>query len=603
MPMAVAADVPGEEGGTSNPERSPAMRPQRTALVPDLVSIVLPVHNGADLLDGSIRSVLAQTYRPIELIVVDDGSTDDVEAVLSRYAGHPDVRIVVQPNQQLPRALTHGFLFATGEFWTWTSDDNLMDRRQVERMVAKLRAEPDTAMTYADYYVMDERGNPLANRAWRAQDPADPVSGAVRLPREVDRLNVLPDNFIGPCFMYRGWIGRILRSYDVPQGVEDYDYWMRMNALFRIRHVGISEPLYWYRVHARTLSDEHAPKIRRRVDDLMDKESDRAAYFAKVVVFQANAGAAQWLADRKIADAVRTPDTPIEARDGPALLVVAARSDLEAAIPPTAGVTVPLALVFDDASTTPYDAASVLSRPHTMAVVASDADAARVRVVSAAPVVDAESSDLAQAMQAFARDAGYWIVRHAQAAGDPVLPSPFVDASRRMRIVIDIASDVGDDVATEVVELASSLGRQQLDAIVVLREDRPVVQAEAAARSIPVETHTGVRSADTYRSWLQERNVALVNAHGAPFAADVVAGLAIPFVQTLRAIDADVGQAYRDAAAATTAYLAVTLHAARAADLTAGLDPSKMHLWNENGHADGDLAAAHARLFHALLRR
>jgi len=206
-------------------------------------------------------------------------------------------------------------------------------------------------------------------------------------------------------------------------------------------------------------------------------------------------------------------------------------------------------------------------------------------------------------LHAFARDAGYWIVRHAQAAGDPVLPSPFVDASRRMRIVIDIASDVGDDVATEVVELASSLGRQQLDAIVVLREDRPVVQAEAAARSIPVETHTGVRSADTYRSWLQERNVALVNAHGAPFAADVVAGLAIPFAQTLRAIDADVGQAYRDAAAATTAYLAVTLHAARAADLTAGLDPSKMHLWNENGHADGDLAAAHARLFHALLRR
>ena len=142
--------------------------------MPGLVSIVLPVHNGAHLLEGSIHSVLAQTYRPIELIIVDDGSTDGVDAILARYAGNPDVRIVVQPNQKLPRALSNGFALATGEFWTWTSDDNLMGRRQVEHMVAKLRAGPDTAMTYADYYVIDERGNPLANRAWRAHDRPEP---------------------------------------------------------------------------------------------------------------------------------------------------------------------------------------------------------------------------------------------------------------------------------------------------------------------------------------------------------------------------------------------------------------------------------------------
>ena len=108
---------------------------------------------------------------------------------------------------------------------------------------------------------------------------------------------------------------------------------------------------------------------------------------------------------------------------------------------------------------------------------------------------------------------------------------------------------------------------------------------------------------DAYREWLRDRHVDLVNAHGAPFGANVAAGLGIPFVQTLRAIAAECARRIRDAAAATSAYLCATLDAARAADLEAGLDPGKMHILNAHGHADGDFAAAHARLFHALLRR
>lgn len=549
----------------------PSMDARRTGLVPGLVSVVLPVYNGAHLLDGAIRSVLAQTYRPLELIVVDDGSTDGTRAVLSRYAGHPDVRIVVQPNQKLPRALSNGFALATGEFWTWTSDDNLMGRDQLERMVAKLRAEPGTGMTYADFVAIDERGNPLADRAWRAHDRPDPASGIVHLPRSTERLNLLPDNFIGPCFLYRGWIGRALRGYDMPQGVEDYDYWMRMNALFAVRHMDTDEPMYWYRVHADALSShDNAVKIQRRVEDLMRKEGERAKYFAQPLAVRAEPEALKWLAARGIADA-QSLDVPIEG-GGPSLLAATA-ADAKA-LPDGAGIEVPLLIVFDGDAAKPYDVSELLSRPHALAIAQDARTASRVRAVSSAAVVDGESPALADAIAGFARDAGFWIRTRGQVTDETAMPAPFVD--RRVRSRVALLTGRGADVEA-VHGLAASLQAEQIDAHVVSRGE--------------------LESDDALRAWCAERHVGLVNFHGEPSGAHVAAALGVPLVQTLREGDVEAApEAYRAAGSATTAYLCSSAGAMRAADVAAGADPAKLH-------RIGDFAAAHAQLFHALLRR
>ncbi len=77
-----------------------------------LVSVVLPVHNHARLLREAIESVLAQTYKNFELIVVNDGSTDEIESVLADFAGHPQIRILTQRNQKVAAALDNGFRFA-----------------------------------------------------------------------------------------------------------------------------------------------------------------------------------------------------------------------------------------------------------------------------------------------------------------------------------------------------------------------------------------------------------------------------------------------------------------------------------------------------------
>ena len=250
--------------------------------VPGRVSVVLPVYNQAALLAESIDSVLNQTYSDLELIVVNDGSTDGVESVLARYAGCPRVRLLTQTNQKLPAALSNGFRFAQGEFWTWTSADNRMHQEQLSVQVAFLRAHPETAMVYADYRAIDDHGDPLDDPDFRPQNRITSRSPMIHLPRSTCELNVVSDNFIGPCFLYRGWVGRLMGEYDPSMGIEDYDYWMRINSAFQIDHLGEYDVLYEYRVHENSLSDQlYGKPIADLCDRLIANQCARSEYSSR----------------------------------------------------------------------------------------------------------------------------------------------------------------------------------------------------------------------------------------------------------------------------------------------------------------------------------
>ncbi|WP_243337936.1 glycosyltransferase [Anaeromyxobacter soli] len=246
------------------------------------VSVVLPVYNQASMLAESIESVLAQTYRDLELIVVNDGSTDGVEPILERFADDPRVVVVTQPNQKLPSALNNGFDFATGEFYTWTSADNVMLPRQLEVLVGYLRAHPEQAMVFSDYQAIDDRGRPLDDPLFRPQNQDPHDRSRMRLPREVtvENLHRSGDNFIGASFLYRRDAARVVGAYaEDTFGGEDYDYWLRIHALFGIGHV--EEVLYRYRVHENTLNARARElRIAESVHRLLDRHGERLAALA-----------------------------------------------------------------------------------------------------------------------------------------------------------------------------------------------------------------------------------------------------------------------------------------------------------------------------------
>jgi glycosyltransferase involved in cell wall biosynthesis len=204
--------------------------------------------------------VLSQTYRNWELIVLDDGSTDDLERRVRHYLADRRVIFLRQPNQKLPAALNHAFAYARGELLTWTSADNIMLPFQLERLVEELAAHPDAGLAYSDYWAIDDQGEALDDPNWRSHT-ATRKFPLIRLPSEVgiENFHRSGDNFIGASFLYRRSVADIVGRYaDDTFGGEDYDFWLRMHLVTAFRHV--AEPLYRYRVHRDTLS-AHAEEL------------------------------------------------------------------------------------------------------------------------------------------------------------------------------------------------------------------------------------------------------------------------------------------------------------------------------------------------------
>lgn len=223
--------------------------------VKDLVSVVLPVYNGDDLVALSIESVLNQTYRNFEFIIVDDGSTDTTPAIVDAYAAKDSrIRAVHQKNQKLPKTLSNGFALARGEFLTWTSADNIMHPDFLEKLVAEMKAHPQTGMVYADLALIDEKGDPLLDFKWYP-DPLSP--DVVHLPDCVLELNTVANNHVAAAFLYRASVAHALGNYSTNRyTTEDYDYWMRVNECFNLRHTTFRDPIYDYRFHSNSLTSK-----------------------------------------------------------------------------------------------------------------------------------------------------------------------------------------------------------------------------------------------------------------------------------------------------------------------------------------------------------
>lgn len=215
------------------------------------VSVIIPAYNHAVYLPDAIDSVLGQTYRDVEILVIDDGSTDDTRRVAAAYGDA--IIYIYQENRGLSAARNTGIDSATGQLIGFLDADDFYDPRFLETMVSILDAEEDLAAAYCGFRFVDCAKQPAYQTGSRA------------VPSERLYQTLLDGNFLAVhCVLARRAMFAQLGSFDESlTACEDWDVWLRLARSATVK--GIDEILVYYRMAEGSLSRDPDGMLKHRL--------------------------------------------------------------------------------------------------------------------------------------------------------------------------------------------------------------------------------------------------------------------------------------------------------------------------------------------------
>lgn len=210
-----------------------------------VVSVVIPTYNAQAYLADTLASVRDQTMRDVEVVLVDDGSTDDTLRIARDFGTSIDLTIIPQANSGPSAARNSGINAARGRYCAFIDSDDTMHPTRLADQAALLDTEPDLGLVYSDLETFDDNGTIHSTR--RAF--SNPRQGMI-----LDDL--LLDNFITTSTVMAPR-ERLIEAglFDSKRRVsEDFDLWLRMACRWRIGF--IDRPLVRYRRRPGSLSDD-----------------------------------------------------------------------------------------------------------------------------------------------------------------------------------------------------------------------------------------------------------------------------------------------------------------------------------------------------------
>jgi glycosyltransferase involved in cell wall biosynthesis len=215
------------------------------------ITVVMPTYNQGKFIREAVDSIMKQTHEDIELIIVDDGSTDDTWQLYSRaplyWPGdwcYPKVRIIRKSNGGTGSALNEGFNLSTGKYETWFASDNKYYPAAFQRMHDFLEAHPEIDFVYTNCEIgqMDESGLVEVKR----KNLVDEVN------QDWDPHNFRHHYFLGIVWLWRRELRERCGPYQL-EPCEDYDMALRMVEAGG-RFAYLPECLGWFRRHYENIS-------------------------------------------------------------------------------------------------------------------------------------------------------------------------------------------------------------------------------------------------------------------------------------------------------------------------------------------------------------
>jgi len=226
-----------------------------------LVSVVIPVYNSEKFLEECLDSIFAQTYQNIEIIAVDDGSTDSSLDILNGYSDK--VKVFSQKNNGLASTLNFGIDKMNGNWFRWFSPDDLMYPQAMEILIKESKRHPNTVI-YSNWNIIDENGIILREFHESDYNNLSNFDYNVRL-LDGQQINVnttlIPSSLLEKCK---------LRELDEPVAI-DYDFFLHSALLNNIKFHLISKPLVKYRIHSDQMSHKNISKTLDYISEIKDE--------------------------------------------------------------------------------------------------------------------------------------------------------------------------------------------------------------------------------------------------------------------------------------------------------------------------------------------
>jgi hypothetical protein len=217
-----------------------------------VVSVLMSVHNGRPFLREAIESILAQTFTDLEFLIVNDGSTDGTEEIISSYRD-PRIRLIRHASRRgLTRSLNQGLRSAAGRYIARQDSDDVSEPDRLARQVAYMEANPDIGLLGTWYREIDENGSVLAEQRLPCADT------------DLRWALLFYCPFIHSAAMFRSEVRAAAGLYDEAYVyAQDHDYWLRIAKRFALAN--LDEILVNYRIHARSMTSTYGPRTREEI--------------------------------------------------------------------------------------------------------------------------------------------------------------------------------------------------------------------------------------------------------------------------------------------------------------------------------------------------
>ena len=216
------------------------------------VSVLLAVHNGGDFLAEALDTLLAQTLRDVEVVAVDDASTDGTADLLDRYAAR-DARVVVVRNERnlgLPASLNRGLAVCRAPLVARADADDAYLPDRLARQVSFLDAHPAVGVVGCAFHGVGPDGRHLYTKRFVTDDAT------------IRARMLFTSSFLHPGVVFRADVVRAVGGYDEAYWTaQDADLWVRLRD--RTRFANLATPLVRYREHGTSISGTRGDAGRR----------------------------------------------------------------------------------------------------------------------------------------------------------------------------------------------------------------------------------------------------------------------------------------------------------------------------------------------------